>query len=188
MFEKMIFLALEFPPSPHPCPLSQRERRQKHKKSCNLMDEQPVESAPSAQPPPAAIPAVDMMAFAQLLATVGQCGLPVNVDTLISVRDNEFRAGKYQRAFDVVERTYMQLNADAARRQSELLREETRYNSGALKMSPKEWLQRQRRETEKTQRIEAARRHFIRGLDGLAGLRAAEAERDAADSEESTGA
>jgi hypothetical protein len=150
------------------------------------MDEQPFETTPPA-PPPDAIPAVDMMAFAQMLATAGQCGLPVNVDVLVSVRDNEFRAGKYQRAFDVVERTYMQFNADAARRQSELLREETRYKSGALKMSPKEWLQRQRRETEKTQRIEAARRHFIRVLDGLSSLRATEVGQAVADVQTSTG-
>ena len=61
-------------------------------------------------------------------------------------------------------------------RQAELRREEMQYKSGTLKMSPKEWLLRQRRETEKTQKIDRARRQFTRVLDGLTVLRAAKPE------------
>jgi len=131
-------------------------------------------------PPPAVpakqsfIPALDVMAFAQLFQAAKQAGLGVNTDLIASVRDHEFRVGRYQKAFDVIEGLYMHLNADAARRQTELRQEEIRYKSGAIKMSPKEWLARQRRETEKTQKIDLARRHFTRVLDGLTMMRAAE--------------
>jgi hypothetical protein len=115
------------------------------------------------------------MAFAQLDTAAKQAGLGVNTDLIVSVRDHEFRVGRYQKAFDVIEGLYMRLNAEAARRQTGLRQEEIRYKSGALKMTPKEWLLRQRRETEKTQRIDLAWRHFTRVLDGLTVLRAEEA-------------
>jgi hypothetical protein len=70
----------------------------------------------------------------------------------------------------------MQINAQAARRQGDLRRQEIQYKSGALKMSPKDWLLRQRRETEQTQKIERARRHCARILDGLNALRASQPE------------
>ncbi len=119
------------------------------------------------------IPPLDVMAFAQLFTAAKQAGLGVNTDLIVSVRDHEFRVGRYQKAFDVIEGLYMQMNAEAARRRTELRQEEIRYKSGALKMTPKEWLARQRRETEKTQRIDLARRHFTRVLDALTVLRAA---------------
>ena len=68
---------------------------------------------------------------------------------------------------------YIQLTAQASRRQGELRREERAYKSGTLKMTPKEWMLRQRRVTEQTQHIERARRQFALVLDGLNALRAA---------------
>ncbi|MBN1393421.1 MAG: hypothetical protein JW959_00115 [Pirellulales bacterium] len=132
------------------------------------------ETAPqdtSESSPQPRIPPVDKMSFAQLANAVRQSGLMINADAIGAVRDNEFRTERYQKAFDSIERLYMQLNSEAARRQSDLLRQEVQYKSGVIKMTPKEWLARQRRETEKTQRIEAARRHFTRILDGLAVMR-----------------
>ena len=98
--------------------------------------------------------ALDVAAFAQLITVAQQAGLGVNVDAIHSVRDREFRDGRYQRAFDLIEALYVQLNSHASQRQAELRREEMQYKSGTLKMSPKEWLLRQRRETEKTQKID----------------------------------
>lgn len=111
------------------------------------------------------------MAFAQLVNSIRQSGLMLSADAVAAVRDNEFRVGNYQKAFDVVEGQYMRLGSEASRRQAELMRQEMQYKSGALKMSPKEWLLRQRRETEKTQRIELARRQFTRILDALTVMR-----------------
>ncbi|MBU4271738.1 MAG: hypothetical protein KKE86_05410 [Planctomycetes bacterium] len=135
------------------------------------MSEAAPQESPEVRPQPR-IPPLDKMAFAQLSNAVRQSGLTINADAVTSVRDNEFRTERYQKAFDVIEGLYMRLNAEASRRRSELLREAVQYKSGALKMTPKEWLLRQRRETENTQRIEHARRHFTRILDALAVMRA----------------
>ena len=112
------------------------------------------------------------MALSHLFAAVQQAGLLANADAIIGVRQREFREGRYQKAFDIIEGLSQQLAAGAARRQGELRREEIQYKSGALKMTPKEWLLRQRRTTEQTQNIDRARRQFARVLDGLNVLRA----------------
>jgi hypothetical protein len=141
--------------------------------------EKQVENAPEdsvESPVQAHIAPLDKMMFAQLLTAAQQSGIVANHDVIAAVRDNDVRFGRYQKAFDLIEQLYMQMNSEAMRRQGELLREEVRYKSGALKMTPKEWLLRQRRETEKTQRIEAARRQFLRVLDGLNAMRAAHSE------------
>ena len=122
------------------------------------------------------IASLDMTTFSQLVMAIQQSGLSLNVDAIHSVCDREFRDGHYQRAFDVIEGVYLQMNAQVGRRQAELRQQETQYKSGALKMSTKEWMLRQRRETEKTQKIERARRHCARILDGLNALRASQAE------------
>jgi hypothetical protein len=139
-----------------------------------MRDDTPaVPTGPISQP---GIASLDMTTFHQLTMAIQQAGLPLNVDAIHSVSDREFRDGRYQRAFDVIEGIYLQINAQAQRRQAELRQQETQYKSGALKLSPKEWMQRQRRETEKTQKIERARRHCARILDGLNALRASQAE------------
>ena len=71
----------------------------------------------------------------------------------------------------MIEGLYMRLGGEASRRQAELRRQELQYKSGSIKMTPKEWMLRQRREIEKTQRIEHARRLFTRILDGLSVMR-----------------
>lgn len=134
------------------------------------MSEQTPQDSPEPQSQPRIAP-LDKMAFAQLVNSIRQSGLMLSADAVAAVRDNEFRVGNYQKAFDVVEGQYMRLGSEASRRQAELMRQEMQYKSGALKMSPKEWLLRQRRETEKTQRIELARRQFTRILDALTVMR-----------------
>jgi hypothetical protein len=124
-----------------------------------------------APPQQTANTALDMSAFAQLIAAAQQTGLGLNVDLIHSVRDHEFREGKYEHAYAEIERLHVQLSAQATQRQAELRRQEMQYKSGTLKMSPKEWLLRQRRETEQTQKIDRARRQFTRVLDGLTVLR-----------------
>ena len=119
---------------------------------------------------------IDVGAFTQLLTAAQQCGMLANADAILTARDREFRLGRYQRAFDVIEGLYLQMNAQVARRQGDLLRQEMQYKSGVLKMSPREWQVRQRQETEKTQKIEWARRQFSRVLDGLRVLQASQPE------------
>lgn len=150
-----------FPEEPLPCP------------SDTQVDAQP---SASASTPQQYASNADRGAFTQLLTAAQSSGLVVNADAIIGARDRELRAGRYQKAFDIIEGIYVQVNAQIARRQEELRREEMQYRSGALKMSPKEWLLRQRRETEKTQRIDRARRQFVRVLDGLTVLRSSHPE------------
>jgi hypothetical protein len=59
------------------------------------------------------------------------------------------------------------MRSAAEHRMSKLRQEETNYRSGSLKMSPKEWLVKQQRETAQTQRIDRALRFFTKVLDGL---------------------
>jgi hypothetical protein len=135
-----------------------------------------VPAVPVKPPVQTGVVGLDMTTFAQLISAIQQAGLSLNVDAIHSVCDREFRDGRYQRAFDVIEGVYLQMNAQVQRRQGELRQQEMQYKSGSLKMTPKEWLLRQRRETEKTQKIERARRHCARILDGLNSLRAAHPE------------
>ena len=139
-----------------------------------MRDDTPA--VPVGRPVQSGVVGLDMTTFAQLIAAIQQAGLSLNVEAIHSVCDREFRDGRYQRAFDVIEGVYLQMNAQVQRRQGELRQQEMRYKSGALKMTPKEWLQRQRQETDKTQKIERARRHCARILDGLNALRAANRE------------
>jgi hypothetical protein len=137
-----------------------------------MRDDSPEVSQKPVELPPGA--AIDMTVFAQLLSAVQQTGLNLNADAIASARDRDFREGRYQRAFDVIEGISVQLQSAASRRQGDLRRQETQYKSGALKMSPKEWMLRQQRETAQSQRIDRARRHFARVLDALNALRAAQ--------------
>jgi hypothetical protein len=129
---------------------------------------------PAAAARPTVVTCVDMMAFNQLLNAAQQCGLVINTDAIVSARDNHFRTGRYQGAIDVIEGLCRQIDAQAARRRGELRQEELQYKAGRLKMSPKEWMLRQRRVTEQTQKIEQARRQFARVLDGLTVLRSSQ--------------
>jgi hypothetical protein len=132
-------------------------------------------SGASADPPEQYFSdSVGMMAFAQLLNAVQQCGLSLNTDAIVSVRDCEYGSGRYQQAIDILGTMCRQLEAQTSRRQGELRQEELRYKSGVLKMSPREWQIRQRRVVEQTQKIERARRQFARVLDGLNVLRASQ--------------
>jgi hypothetical protein len=99
-----------------------------------------------------------------------------NADAILTARDREFRLGRYQRAFDVIEGLYLQLNSQAARRQADWRRQEMQYKSGVLRLTPKEWQLKQRQETELMQRVDRARRQFTRLLDGLRVLRASQPE------------
>jgi hypothetical protein len=135
-----------------------------------------VPECPAESQQPAYVGGLDIGAFTHLLTAAQQSGLVLNTDALIAARDREFRAGRYQRAFDLVEGLYIQLNTQLARRQADLRRQEIQYKSGTLKMSPREWMARQRQATEQTQKIERARRQFARVLDGLRVLQAAKPE------------
>lgn len=110
---------------------------------------------------------IDMGSFTQLLAAAQQSEIVPNADQIAHVRDREFRTGKYLTAFNTIERLSVGLIQAATARQQRLRREEIDYKSGVLKMSPKEWQLKKQRDTLQTQKIERARRHFARVLDGL---------------------
>lgn len=119
---------------------------------------------------------IDVGAFTQLLTAAQQSGMVPNADAILTARDREFRLGRYQRAFDVIEGLYLQMNTQAVRRQGDWRRQEMQYKSGVLKLTPKEWQLKQRQETEVMQRVDRARRQFTRLLDGLRVLRASQPE------------
>jgi hypothetical protein len=110
--------------------------------------------------------------FTQLMTAAQQCGLPLNLDLIIAVRDREFPAKRYQKAFDTLAALAVSLNTQAARRIDDIRRFEMQFRAGAIKISPKEWMLKQRRDLEQTQRIERASRQFSLVLDGLNALRA----------------
>jgi hypothetical protein len=110
---------------------------------------------------------IDMGSFTQLLTAAQQSEIVPQADQIAHVRDREFRMGKYQTAFDIIERMSVRFSQAAAGRQQKLRREELDYRSGVLKMSPKQWQLKKQRDTLQTQKIERARKHFARVLDGL---------------------
>ena len=110
---------------------------------------------------------IDTGSFTQLLTTAQQSGIVPNADQIAHVRDREFRTGKYQMAFSIIERMSVKFIQTAIQRQQKLKTEEIDYRSGVLKMSAKEWLLKKQRDTQQTHQIERARRNFARVLDGL---------------------
>ena len=112
--------------------------------------------------------------FTQLFTAIQQSDLGISGDIVLNVRDRDFPKNDYQNAFNTINRLHTQMRAKAEQRQAQLHQEEMNYKSGFLKMTPKEWLLRQQRETAKTQRIDRALRQFNIVLDGLNSLRAGE--------------
>lgn len=115
---------------------------------------------------------ITMGTFSQLLLAVEQCGLPLSTQFIVDVREREFPAKRYQRSLDLLERVSVQLNAQASRRTARLRQEEQQYRAGTLKMTPREWLLKTKRDAEQSQKIERAQRYFARILDSLRKLRA----------------
>jgi hypothetical protein len=110
---------------------------------------------------------IDMGSFSQLQTAAQLTGLLPNADAIGFVRDHEFRTGKYQAAFDRIEAIFMHMRAAAEQRAQKLKQEDHYYRSGTLKISPKEWMIKQQRDTEQTQKIDRTLRYFARILDGL---------------------
>jgi hypothetical protein len=110
---------------------------------------------------------IDMGSFTQLVSAAQQSGIVPDADQIAHVRDREYRTGQYNTAFGTIERLYVRFNQTAAQREQKLRSEELDYKSGALKMSPKQWMAKKQRDTLQTQKIERARRNFARVLDGL---------------------
>ncbi len=148
----------------------------RRKLATSLSDERPPPDVPAVAPKPIVATALEAAAFTQLHTAAQQSGLVPNADAILSARDRDYAKGHYQRALEVIEGLYSQMNAQAARRQQDLRQEEMQFRAGTLKMSPKQWLIRQRQATEQTQKIDRARRYFARVLDGLRVLRAANPE------------
>ena len=109
---------------------------------------------------------LDLTAFNQLVLTADQSGLVSGVP-LSNARDQYFRQEKYQHAFSAIERAYQEFTTKASQRIAKLREEEQAYKRGRLKMSPKQWQEKQRKDAAQTQKIERARKHFKLVLDGL---------------------
>ncbi len=105
--------------------------------------------------------------FTQLQMAAQATGLLPNADAIGFIRDHEFRIKKYQECFDRIEGLYIHLRTAADQRLQRLRQEEMSYKSGVLKMSPKQWLTKQQRDTAMTQIILRALRYFTKVLDGL---------------------
>ncbi|HBO46420.1 MAG TPA: hypothetical protein DD670_21325 [Planctomycetaceae bacterium] len=113
---------------------------------------------------------VDLSAFSNLLAAARQSQLVPGLDQIAHVRDCEFRDGRFDQAFGIIERLFVAFRQSAEQRQQRLADEELQYRSGVVKMSPKEWQLKKQRDTVQTQVVERTRRGFTRVLDGLRGL------------------
>lgn len=109
---------------------------------------------------------LDLTDFNQLVLAADQSGLISSVP-LSNARDQYFRQKKYQHAFGTIERAYQEFINKAAQRLARLREEEKSYRQGRLKISPRQWQERQRQNIAQTQRVERARKHFKLVLDGL---------------------
>ncbi len=109
---------------------------------------------------------LDLTDFNQLLLAADQSGLISSVP-LSNARDQYFRQQKYQHAFGTIERAYQEFINKAGQRLARLREEEKSYRQGRLKMSPREWQEKQRQNIAQTQRVERARKHFKLVMDGL---------------------
>jgi hypothetical protein len=105
--------------------------------------------------------------FTQLQMAAQTTGLLPNADAIGFIRDHEFRLKKYQEAFDRIEGIFVHLRTAADQRLQRLRQEEMSYKGGVLKMSPKEWLMKQQRDTAQTQGITRTLRYFTKVMDGL---------------------
>lgn len=109
---------------------------------------------------------LDIVAFNQLVLAAEQSGL-ISAIPVSNARDQFFRREKYHNAFGMIERLYQEFSAKAGERTAALKQEEEDYKRGRLKISPRQWQQKQRRDAAQTQRVERARKHFKLVLDGL---------------------
>ncbi len=114
-----------------------------------------------------AVSIIDTGSFTQLQMSAQQTGLVPNADAIGFVRDHEFRTGEYQQAFNRIDGIFMHLRTAAEQRAQRLRQEDLNYHSGVLKMSPKQWMIKQQRDTAETQIIDRTLRYFARVLDGL---------------------
>jgi hypothetical protein len=105
--------------------------------------------------------------FTQLQMAVQTTGLLPNADGIGYIRDNEFRLKKFQECFDRIEGFFVHMRTAADQRIQRLRQEEMNYKSGMLKMSPKQWLMKQQRDTAQTQGILRSLRYFTKVMDGL---------------------
>jgi hypothetical protein len=110
---------------------------------------------------------LDMGAFSQLLSAAQRSGLVSGADQIGHVRDREFRMGKYDRAFQMIEAIYGRFMASSSHRAQQLSREDAEIGAGRIKISPKDLLAKRARDRQQTQEIDRANRRFQVVLEGL---------------------
>jgi hypothetical protein len=110
---------------------------------------------------------LDMGAFSQLLSAAQRSGLVSGADQIGHVRDREFRMGKYDRAFQMIEAIYGRFMASSSHRAQQLSREDAEIGAGRIKISPKDLLAKRARDRQQTREIDRANRRFQVVLEGL---------------------
>ena len=122
--------------------------------------------AAASDEPTTRFTSLDLTAFNQLVLAADQSGLISSIP-ISNARDQHFRQERYHHAFSAIERAYQEFSTKAGQRTTKLRQEEQAYKRGRLKMSPKQWQEKQRKDAAQTQKVERARKHFKLVLDGL---------------------
>ncbi|MBN2022015.1 MAG: hypothetical protein JW809_04410 [Pirellulales bacterium] len=143
-----------------------------HKLAAAGTESEPAGFAPSTEPTSALI---DAGTFTHLLSAARRTEFGVNTDAIISARDRDFRKGEYRKAHGVIEVLAKRFDASAQQRAQALAQEDIAYRSGILKMSPRQWQAKLRRDRVNTLNIERAQSYFRRLLSALS-VMAAQAE------------
>ena len=110
---------------------------------------------------------LDRGAFSQLLTSAQRSGLVPAADQIGHVRDREFRMGKYDKAFILIDALFSQFTGSSNQRAQQLIREDADIASGRIKISPKDLVAKRSRDRTQTQEVERARRRFQVVLEGL---------------------
>lgn len=110
---------------------------------------------------------LDMGAFSQLVEAAQRSGMVPGINTIVQVRDCEFRLGKYQQALQLMETLFSSFQSNAMQRTQRLAREDNEIASGRLKISPKDLQAKRVRDQRESGDIDRARTRFTRVVEGL---------------------
>ena len=110
---------------------------------------------------------LDAGSFTQLFDAAKRSGLVPNADVIAHVRDREFRKRNYVRARQDIEILFGKFASSIRRREERLRQEYTDIASGKIKISIRDLQMKKMQDTADTQKIERARRRFLRVIDGL---------------------
>ena len=164
------------PLAPVPLPLLLEQARKGRLRSLSPLEgAEAAGSKPETRRADSKVALIDMGSFTQLLTAAQRTEFGVNTDAILSARDRDFRRGEYRKAYGVIEGLSKRFDTAAEQRKQTLAQEDVAYRSGVLKMSPKEWQAKLRRDRVNTLNIERTQSYFRRLLSALS-VMAAQAE------------